>query len=429
VPGESTWLLSLHTGTVDFDCPATPATLQIEWYAAGHLPVTFSSNGPTPPGAQMEVLFNGPQTIQLADLTLAGGGPVRLGTSDFTSGALYSSSQSGIFLADQATGAAYLSVVGSAATTWSLTIYGAPPQVTLGAPDHTLIRPGTTTTTRFTLNEDAQVTELWSNGGPFWLLDSGAMSEGTHTIGFDGLYPFDPNNDPLPDARYTLRVVAQANGATTTVDSQPITVDSTPPEVGLRSPDRMRDTNPLSVIVYDPGSSVAAFTATLDGSAIAPTATDDGFTFLPSGGFAPGRHTLVVHATDAAGNAGDSTLRFTTVGFPPAHADQLLALRGPVAGVEARLYLRSASPRRLDRALLVVRRGLDYHEVPLAARFPTRSGHPWLLELMLVRDLDGDGVGDVLVVGSRGPGVRRVLVASWRGRALHLASRLPAGRV
>jgi hypothetical protein len=428
VPGESTWLLALHTNSVDFDCPATPATLQIEWYRIADMPVTFTSSGPTPPGAQLNLLYTGPNTIQLADLTLAGG-PVRLGATDFVSGATYTSSQTGIVLAHRAIGDAFLSVLGSAPTTWSLTIYGAPAQVTFGAPDHTLIRPGTITTASFTLNEDALVTAQVAARNSFvWPIDGGGtLSEGAHTISFDGLTPNDPAKTPLPDGTYTLRVIALANGTRTTVDSQPITIDSTPPEVGLRSPVRMRDTNPLSVIVYDPGSSVAAFTATLDGQFITPTTTEDGFTYLPRGGFATGKHTLVVHATDVLGTAGETRLRFTTVGFPLARAGQLLAMRGPAAGVEARLYLRAAHPRRLDQALLVVRRGLDYHQVPLAAHFPARNGKPWLLARLVVRDLDGDGVGDVLLVATRGTHERRVLVATWKGRALHLAAHLPAG--
>jgi hypothetical protein len=433
-PGESTWLLSLHTGTVVFACPSTPATLQIEWYAAGHLPVTFASNGPTPPGAQMEVLFNGPNTIQLADLEISGG-PLRLGTSDFTSGPTYTSSRGGIFLGDQALGAAYLSTLGSAPTTWSLTVYGAAPEVTLSPPDHTVIRPGVTVSAPFVLNEEALVSLSVvpvgaSVGWP--IAGGGALAAGAHTTSFDGLYPNDPTNTPLPDGPYSLRVEARANGATTIEDSQPITIDTTPPEVGLRSPERMRDTNPLSVTVYDPGTAVQRVTATLDGRDITPTPIEDGFTYLPRGGFTPGKHLLVVNATDVAGNTGDARLRFTTVGFPAARAGQLLALRGPVAGVEARLYLHAASPRRLDHALLVVRRGLDYHQVPLAARFPARNGQPWLLSRMLVRDLDNDHVGDVIVVGERGHGSRverRVLIASWQGRTLHLHSYLARGPV
>lgn len=143
----------------------------------------------------------------------------------------------------------------------------------------------------------------------------------------------------LTDGPHTVTVDGSDLAGNHTIVTNSFTVDATPPAITVVSPKiinaRQGQASPaLTVTVNDANPVPANTVVTLDGTDVTALATLGPFT-------AGSAHTLVVNATDGAGNLSTTTLPFTVVfsdgrisslgAADPAIADALLALRHAVS--------------------------------------------------------------------------------------------------
>ncbi len=135
----------------------------------------------------------------------------------------------------------------------------------------------------------------------------------------DGTFSVDV--DPaLADGAYTVIVTATGPLGTTSEVTREITIDTVAPTVTITAPGATTtDTTPTITGTAEPGATVVI---TIDGEDVGTVIADENgaFTFTPTTPLAIGEHTIVVTATDAAGNPGDATTEVTIEDAPVAIA-------------------------------------------------------------------------------------------------------------
>ncbi|MBJ7457961.1 MAG: hypothetical protein JHD02_02105 [Thermoleophilaceae bacterium] len=145
-------------------------------------------------------------------------------------------------------------------------------------------------------------------------LDGGAASPCTSTKTYTG----------LADGLHTV-VVAASNASGADSESISFTVDTTGPQVAISSPADASNTGTsvtLEFTATDATTSVTGTTCKLDAEAATPCTTGEVYS-----GLTPGSHTLLVTATDMAGNDGQASTTFTVFAPIP-----LVTISAPTPG-------------------------------------------------------------------------------------------------
>ncbi len=182
-------------------------------------------------------------------------------------------------------------------SSFTFTVDGSPPAITLNSPANNSYIPAGTTID-LTVGDANLNAANWTAGGAPAALAS----------------PWDISTTGWLDGAYTVRVNATDLAGNLRFSSYTFTVDSTPPAVTLNSPTNNSFITPGTTVdlsVADTNLNTVNWT-----TGGAPTALASPFD-ISTTGWADGVYTVRVNATDLAGNLRFSTFTFTVDGGPP----------------------------------------------------------------------------------------------------------------
>ena len=131
------------------------------------------------------------------------------------------------------------------------------------------------------------------------------VSGGAHTLTWDAL---DAEGRPVPDGEYLGVVLSEDDAGTRSTGHAVITIDATAPRAKIRRPRRRRVG--VVVDVKDRTAGLERATLRYRGRKVARLLDDGRMIFRPDGGWADGRHKVVVRAVDEAGNKRKRVRRF-----------------------------------------------------------------------------------------------------------------------
>ncbi|MBJ7354217.1 MAG: hypothetical protein JHC98_05275, partial [Thermoleophilaceae bacterium] len=184
---------------------------------------------------------------------------------------------------------------GTAVRNFTVQSAGAPPVVTISGPTPGQLFSSSTV--------DVSFSATGSPTGFTCAIDGGAASACTSTATFTGLI----------DGEHTV-VVSATNASGTDSASTTFTVDATGPQVAISSPADGSTTGSsvtLDFTATDATTSVTGTTCKLDAAAAAACSSGQAYNALPAGS-----HTIVVTATDTAGNEGQASTTFEVAQIP-----------------------------------------------------------------------------------------------------------------
>lgn len=154
--------------------------------------------------------------------------------------------------------------------------------------------------------------------------------------------------EPLADGEHTVIASTQNAAGATATDRHTFTVDTVPPALAVTSPEEgetVTDTTPAIRGTGEPGAVVEVV---VDGSLIGTVivAEDGTWTFTPADPLTNGDHTVVVTATDAAGNSTTVERELTIdAGAEPSVAVAILSpMEGQSIGIDPPTIAGTAAP-------------------------------------------------------------------------------------
>jgi hypothetical protein len=137
-----------------------------------------------------------------------------------------------------------------------------------------------------------------------------------------------------------------------TANQGTVVLDSTPPQVQLRTPLRITSSRACVIRVIDRMTSTRSATLRVDGSIVRRLAHGTSLLiYRPADGWSPGSHLVVVDALDAVGNKAHATFRLTTVGPSSESKVARITPQNATAALESLLKSRfhavfTAAPRK-----------------------------------------------------------------------------------
>jgi hypothetical protein len=309
--------------SVQIDCSGSPADVNyaIALYDAPTTPFTLSGSATTCPSCSStnDIGFYPPATAHYAaELTLTQGS---VDLSNGHSDQVFASSGTfdlGYLVHGQQH--LYLTPLAGPKVEWTISIQLLPVALSGLRFDAPYIRP--TQPGRMSYHVDGDVTlsaaiENSATDVVRTIATNLAVPAGDHTLTWDGL---DAGGSEVPDGAYTVAVTYTDGSGNSGSGTASVEVDGTPPVVTPASA-VTKHSGKLVLDVHDALSGLANAKLSIDAGAVVQSLTSSGthFTYAPADGWAKGKHTWHVTATDNVGNTGTFSGTFTTGGsFKPA---------------------------------------------------------------------------------------------------------------
>jgi hypothetical protein len=280
----------------------SPQTFTATFFDVPTTPTTFSGIGNDTTGSTVEFVAPGSGQY-VADLSLSGGG-VSMNVVDYQAfGHLTNFASSGQFvLGTMSAGTHDLEITALAGPrpTWTVRIYALPVAITDLTFGQPATRPGAFIQANYTTTGDTVITAVVraANGQPVKTLASAfPVGEGGNSLSWDATTDA---GVPLADGTYTLGITSLDPSGQTSAASTAIVIDGTPPSISVTSPSSIQADGAISGRISDALTGVASASVTARG--VSDDLKAPSFVYRESGGFALGRHTIAISATDGAGN-------------------------------------------------------------------------------------------------------------------------------
>ncbi len=324
--GQPSGLPAGYTPSVGV-CPPgnTEPTVSVELFEAPSAPASFTGatfldpeygayGDVRPAGSELDFVVPG-LAQYVAKVTLSSGA-ISLTGGDGQAQTLSSSGQVSLGSLDAGVNSVTVGPEAGPLAQWTVAIDPVPVVLSAVKFSAQYARAGVSETLGYSLDGDATISATIANASGVVVrsLATGLAvpNGGASSLTWDGR---SASGNPVPNGTYTAKLVSTDPVGNVSDGTATIVIDSTPPVVSLVSK-KLKPRQAVLVRLKDALSGVASGTATFDNGHTSVLERGQlEIEYGPSSGWTPGKHTVVVIATDRAGNRVKRTLTFSVAGL------------------------------------------------------------------------------------------------------------------